>query len=95
MESEKQDALLREATMQLKMIKNLERWFRLLIAMSGIGIVLVWWSFQTSSGKIVSGISGGVVAAAAFLAALLVNRGITNGRKNVAKILGVVEKGNQ
>ncbi|MBU2701372.1 hypothetical protein Ga0466249_002486 [Sporomusaceae bacterium BoRhaA] len=95
MEAEKQDALLREATLQLKMVKNLECWFRLLIAMSGIGIVLVWWSFQTSPGKIVSGISGGVVATAAFVAALLVRRGIVNGRKNVAKILGLVEKGKQ
>lgn len=95
MEAEKQEALLRQATMQLRMIKNLERWFRLLIAMSGIGIVLVWWSFQTSTGKIVSGISGGVVAVAAFLAARLVNRGIVNGRKNVAKILGLVEKRKQ
>lgn len=93
MEAEKQDVLLREATLQLKMINNLERWFRLLIAVSGIGIVLIWWSFQTSPGKIVSGISGGVVAAAAFLAALLVNKGIANGRRNVAKILGLVEKG--
>lgn len=93
MEAEKQDALLREVTMQLKMIKNLQHWFRSLIAISGIGIVLVWWSFQTSSGKIASGISGGVVAVTAFLVALLVNRGIANGRKNVAKILGLVEKG--
>jgi hypothetical protein len=93
MEAEKQDALLQEATLQIKMIKNLECWFRLLIVISGIGIVLVWWSFQTSTGTIVSGISGGVVAAAAFLAALLVNKGIANGRRNVAKILGLVEKG--
>ena len=35
--------LLNEAAMQTRMIRNLERWLKLLTAFSGLGILLAWW----------------------------------------------------
>ena len=42
-EGKSRQALLTEAAMQTRMIRNLERWLKLLTAFSGLGILLAWW----------------------------------------------------
>ncbi|WP_196594050.1 hypothetical protein [Pectinatus sottacetonis] len=76
-----------EAGMQLKMIGNLVKWFRFLIALSAVGVVLIWWGISKNEIHIIAELSGMLFIFISIASACVVAKGIRNGRKNVAKIL--------
>lgn len=84
--------LITEAAMQTKMVRNLERWFSLLLTLSGIGIVFLWWSSNHEDFQRLMQVSGGFLAVASFVAALIVKKGISNGKENIEKILRLAKK---
>ncbi|SHJ71374.1 hypothetical protein [Propionispora hippei] len=84
-------ALITEAAMQTKMVRNLERWFSLLLALSGIGVVFLWWGANNENFQRLMQVSGGSLAVASFGAALIVKKGISNGKENIEKILRLAE----
>lgn len=85
-------AFITEAAMQIKMVRNLERWFSLLLTLSGIGIVFLWWSSNQENFQRMMQVSGVFLAVASFVAALIVKKGIRNGKENIEKILHLAEK---
>ena len=93
-EGKSRQALLTEADMQTRMIRNLERWLKLLTAFSGLGILLAWWGANSAPPgmQLAAEVVGTFLAVLSMLAVFIVNKGIGNGRGNVAKILDLLEK---
>ena len=93
-EGKSRQALLTEAAMQTHMIRNLERWLKLLTAFSGLGILLAWWGANSAPAgmQLAAEVVGTFLAVLSMLAVFIVNKGIGNGRGNVAKILDLLEK---
>ena len=87
--------LLNEAAMQTRMIRNLERWLKLLTAFSGLGILLAWCGANNAppGAELAAEVLGTFLAVLAMLAIFVVNKGIGNGRSNVGKILALLDKG--
>lgn len=91
MNNNKQESLNYEATMQMRMIENLKKWFRMVLSLSTTGIVLVWWGFSKPQTYLVPVIVGLLITVLCILAAFFINVSIHNGQRNVNKILGVLE----
>jgi hypothetical protein len=87
----RQNSLLIEAARQTQMIRKLQQWFCMLLALSGVGIVFVWWGFYQIHFGYVMQAGGGILAFGSLVAALIVQKGIGNGRKNVERILSLAE----
>jgi peptidoglycan/LPS O-acetylase OafA/YrhL len=95
MEQQKRWQLLAEAKLQARLLGNLQRWEKLLVALGGIGVLLAGWAFgdglPSSGFLLLAGILGALLAMAAVVAVAIVNQGIGNGRRNVEKLLNLVE----
>lgn len=86
------NALLQEAAMQSKMLSNLNTWLKALLALSGIGVAVVWWGFSGESTNFLAIISGAVLSLASVLGMMMVQRGIMNGKRNVDRIMTLADR---
>lgn len=86
------NTLLQEASMQSKMINNLGKWLKLLVLLSSVGIVLVWWGLSGETFSVPAVASGAVLILGSILAILLVQKAIVNGRRNVDRIMSFANK---
>lgn len=91
MTDKKKKQMLTEADMQTKTIKKLEKWLRNTIASSTIGFVISYWGMQGSGIRFFFGVIGIITTIISVIAALIINMGIRNGKKNVEKILNLAE----
>lgn len=80
-----------EIKMQLGMLKRLERWKRLAAALSGIGMVLAWYGFKNGGAYVITGGLGILFSLLCLAAAVILLRGIRNGKRNVEKIIHIVK----
>ena len=92
MSEQKRDILLKEATYQSTMLKNLRIWVSLLWTVSGIGVLLVWWGYNTNPISIIPMIIGAILGIGALIAILIIRKVIEVGQLNVEKILADIEK---
>lgn len=83
--------LMLEAELQLKALKKINIWKLAAIAFSTIGVALAYAGFAGSSRNIFLGILGIILTLVCLMAALLLNHGLRNGRKNVEKILNAID----
>lgn len=83
------NVLLEEARLQSKMLKNLSNWFKVLLLLSGIGIVGIWWGFSGASLNVIPIVTGGIFTGLCVVGMLFVRYALQKGRENVAKILSL------
>lgn len=84
--------MMREAELQMEALKKINVWKLIAIAFSTIGVAVTYAGLAGQSRHIFLGILGIVIILVSMLAALLLNLGLRNGRKNVEKILNIVDK---
>lgn len=86
--------LSKEAEMQIKALKKINLWKKIAMAVSTIGVALAYAGFAGIIQSLFLGIFGVVLTIVAIIAALVFNLGLKNGRRNVEKMLSILEKGN-
>lgn len=92
MKAEEKKQMMYEANMQNKMLVNLSKWFRNIMTLSSIGVVIAYYGLSGSGVKFAFGIFGVLFTVICVIACLLINLGIRNGRKNVNHILKLINK---
>lgn len=91
MNADNKKKLMLEAELQLKALKKINIWKLAAIAFSTIGVALTYAAFAGNSRNIFLGILGIILTVVSLMAALLLNHGLRNGRKNVEKILNAID----
>ena len=83
--------LSNETQMQLKALKKIEVWKNIAIALSTLGVALTYAGMAGNSRNIFLGIPGVIIILAGLISALILNLGLKNGRRNVKKMLRILE----
>lgn len=92
MNANEKKRMMKEAEMQIKALKKINKWKLYAIAFSTVGVALTYAGMAGNSRHLCLGILGIILIIAGITAAFLLNLGLRNGRRNVEKILRVVEK---
>lgn len=87
------DSLLTEAKMQIKALKKINEWKKLAIIVSTIGIAIAYAGIAGSPSHLFLGILGIFLTLAGAAAAVVTNLGLKNGRRNVEKMIHVIDEG--
>ncbi|MFL0252037.1 hypothetical protein ACJDT4_16575 [Clostridium neuense] len=87
MKSEEKKQMVYEAEGQSKLLKNLAKWSRNAMGLSSIGVVIAYYGLSHSGMKFAFGVFGVIFTVICFIACLLINLAIRNGRRNVNHIL--------
>ena len=77
--------------MQLKALKKIEVWKNIAIALSTLGVALTYAGMAGNSRNLFLGIPGVIIILAGLISALILNLGLKNGRRNVKKMLRILE----
>lgn len=85
--------LSKEAQMQIKALKKISMWRTMAIAVSTIGVALAYAGLAGDNQNIILGILGIILVALSVICAVILNVGLKNGRRNVEKMLYVLDKG--
>ncbi len=85
--------LSKEAKMQIEALKKINRWKLIAIAVSTLGVAAAYAGLAGIVPSLFLGVLGVCIAVVAAAAALVFNLGLKNGRRNVEKILNVLERG--
>lgn len=85
--------LSQEAEMQLTALKTISIWKNIAIAISTLGAAAVYAAMAGASHNLFLGILGVVITLAGLGGAAVLNLGLKNGRRNVEKMLSVLERG--
>ena len=92
MNANEKKRMTKEAEMQLKALKKINRWKLYAMAFSAIGVALTYAGTAGESSHLGLGICGIILIIVGIIAALILNLGLRNGRRNVEKILDAVGK---
>lgn len=82
--------LSKEAKMQICALKKISTWKMIAIAFSTIGVALAYAGMAGTDRNIFLGISGIILMIISAGCAVVLNLGLKNGRRNVEKILDVL-----
>ena len=85
--------LSKEADMQIKALKKINRSKIIALAVSTLGVAAAYAGFGGIIQSLFLGVLGVIITVAAAAAALIFNLGLKNGRRNVEKMLNILEKG--
>lgn len=91
MNAENKVILSQEAEMQIQALKKIASWRTIAIAVSSIGIALLYTGLAGAETSTLLCVLGVIIIAAGLLAGLILNLGIKNGRRNVEKIMAAIE----
>ena len=83
--------LSNETHMQLKALKKIEVWKNIAVALSMLGVALTYAGMAGNSRNLFLGIPGVIIILAGLISALILNLGLKNGRRNVKKMLRILE----
>lgn len=86
--------LTTEAQMQLFALKKISIWRSIAIAVSTLGTAITYAGLAGTNRHLFLGILGVIIILLGLGCALVFNLGIRNGRRNVEKMLKVLEEGN-
>lgn len=81
-----------EAQMQIKALKKINLWKNIAIAVSTIGVALTYAGLAGTSRSLFLSIPGVIIIILGLGSAMILNLGIKNGRRNVEKMLAVLDK---
>ena len=84
--------LSNETHMQLKALKKIEVWKNIAVALSTLGVALTYAGMAGNSRNLFLGIPGVIIILAGLISALILNLGLKNGRRNVKKMLRILEE---
>lgn len=87
------DSLLTEAKMQIKALKKINEWKRLAIIVSTIGVVIAYAGIAGTPSHLFLGILGIFITLAGAALAVITNLGLKNGRRNVEKMIHIIDEG--
>lgn len=87
------DSLLTEAKMQIKALKKINEWKKLAIIVSTIGVAIAYAGIAGTPSHLFLGILGIFLILAGTGAAVVTNLGLKNGKRNVEKIIQVIDEG--
>ena len=87
------DSLLTEAKMQINALKKINEWKRLAMIISTIGIAIAYAGIAGTPSHLFLGILGIFLTLAGAVAAVVTNLGLKNGRRNVEKMIHVIDEG--
>ena len=82
-----------EARLQIRALKKISVWRTLAIAISTIGVALLYAGYAGNSVRHFIGIPGILMVLLGTFGAIIFNLGLKNGRRNVEKILNILDKG--
>lgn len=85
------ERLSKEAEMQIAALRKINHWKMIALAVSAIGVALVYGGFAGTAQNLFLGILGIVSMVIGVVCAIALNLGLKNGRRNVGKILDVLE----
>lgn len=83
--------LSKEAQMQLAALKTIRMWRTVAVALSTIGVAVTYAAMAGESRSLAWGIPGICLIVISAGCAAVLNLGLKNGRRNVEKILNVLE----
>lgn len=86
------EQMLKEASMQEEALKHLVTWRAAALLVAAFGLIIAYCGFSQTYLPFAMGFVGAVVAILAIAFALIVNRGIRHGRKNVAAIHKIADE---
>ena len=92
MNSIERRSLSKEAEMQMKALKKIGQWRILALAVSTLGVAMAYAGLAGMVPSAFLGVSGIVLTVLAAAAALVFNLGLKNGRRNVEKMLQILER---
>lgn len=93
MNAEEKRKLSTEAEMQMAALKRIGRWRNIAIAFSSIGVAGIYTGKALSGSSLFLSVFGIAAVIMGIAVAFVLNLGIKNGRSNVEKMLGILEKG--
>lgn len=85
-------ALLQETEMQMKALHTISIWKNIAIAVSTLGIAVLYAGIAGESNSIFLSILGVMLILGGLISGLLLNLGLRNGRKNVEKMLNLLSE---
>lgn len=85
--------LSKEAEMQAAALSKINRWKNTALILSAIGVVLTYYGMAGDNRNLFVGISGIILIVVSTVAAVIFNLGLKNGRRNVGKILDILDEG--
>lgn len=91
MNAVEKENLLTEAQMQTAALKKINVWKKLAIVVSTIGVATAYAGLSATPSHLFPGILGIFLMVLGFAAAVVLNLGIKNGRRNVEKMIRVIE----
>ncbi len=91
MNAVEKEHLLTEARMQTAALKKINVWKKLAIVVSTIGVATAYAGLSATPSHLFPGILGICLMVLGFAAAAVLNLGIKNGRRNVEKMIRVIE----
>lgn len=92
MSNKEKNKMLNEAHMQTQALKKLGKWLRNFIAFSTISFVIAYWGFQGKNLRFTLGIIASIFTILSLISAMIINLGIRNGKRNVGKILKLIQR---
>lgn len=84
--------LSQEAALQTKALGQIEGWKKIALALSAVGVAFTYAGYAGQIPHIFFGIFGIILIIAGTGSAVVLNLGIRNGKRNVEKILGLLER---
>lgn len=84
--------LVKEAEMQIKALKRIERWMKIAFFVSVIGVALLYAGIAGTEKRIFLDILGIILIVIGAICVVVLNLGLKNGRRNVEKIVSVLDK---
>lgn len=93
MNTAERNRLSKEAEMQLVALKRISHWKTIALAISTIGVAGAYAGFAGLTRHTFLGVLGILFIIAGVAGAVVFNLGLKNGRRNVEKILNILDKG--
>lgn len=81
-----------EAEMQINALKKISIWRTIAVVFSTIGVAVTYAGMAVGDRPMILGILGIILIIVSAGCAILLNLGLRNGRKNVEKILNILDK---
>lgn len=78
--------------MQMRALKTIRVWMMIAIAVSTLGAALLYAGLAGTNGNLLFHVLGILLMVSGLAAALIINLGLKNGRKNVEKILDRIQE---
>lgn len=91
MNAVEKEKLITEAKMQMTALKKINGWKKLAIVVSAIGVAIAYGGLAGTPSHLFLGILGILLTVTGFAAAAVFALGVKNGRRNVEKMIRVID----